>query len=557
MGFVNEPGQLAVDGLMRQVFGHARHVEHVRSAALDRYLRGAADAPALDPTPAGVLRALASVAVAGGAPPTVALDAIDAASIASPVEWTKDVRVAFFELLRTGDVRPFQTLDRLGLLEAYIPAWTNVRARPQRDPYHRYPVDVHLLEAFAGMAQLLRDPGEDQVATRAVEAVANRDALLFGALLHDIGKTGEGDHVPVGSRIASEVVARMGVEPETADLVLFMVTEHLLLSDTATRRDLQDDDLIHDVAVRIGDPERLASLYLLTVADAAATGPLAWTPWRVTLVRELIAKVQRVLERGDVGAGTAERLAEAVDAIHRALAHEEPAAVDRFILRMPRGYVLSASPERVAREYPLIAPPLGASEVRTVSEPGARPDTYELTVVATDRPGLLSMIAGAVSLANLSILSAQVFTTEDDVAVDRFEVEGAHEPSVGQERWRAFRSTLRKAIEGRLTLEHRVEEKRGHYPAARRSVPVRVSVDHEASDFFTVIEVGAADRVGLLFDITRTLAELGLDVHLAKVATYGARVVDAFYVRDELGRKLDDPERVAELEHTLRARLAG
>jgi hypothetical protein len=112
MGFVDEPGLLAVDGLMRQVFGHARQVEHVRSAALDRYLRGAADAPALDPTPAGVLRALASVATTGGAPPAVALDAIDAASVASPVEWTEDVRVAFSELLRTGDVRPFQTLDR-------------------------------------------------------------------------------------------------------------------------------------------------------------------------------------------------------------------------------------------------------------------------------------------------------------------------------------------------------------------------------------------------------------------------------------------------------------
>jgi [protein-PII] uridylyltransferase len=557
MGFVDEPGLPAVDGLMRQVFGHARQIEHVRSAALDRYLRGAIDAPAVAPTPAGVLRALISVARAGPVMPALALDAIDAASVPSPVEWTQEVLDAFLELLGTGDARPLQTLDRLGLLEAYVPEWRSVRARPQRDPYHRFPVDVHLLEAFAAMARLLGDPGDDQVAARAVEAVGDRDGLLLGALLHDIGKTGEGDHVPAGARIAGEVVGRMGVAPGTADLARFLVAEHLLLSDTATRRDLQDDDLIHDVAVRIGDPARLASLYLLTVADAAATGPLAWTPWRATLVRELVAKVQRVLERGDVGEGTAERLAEAVEAIHRALAHEDPAAVDRLILRMPRGYVLSTSPERIAEEYALIAPPLGASEVRTLAGPGARPGTHELTVVASDRPGLLSMIAGAVSLANLSILSAQVFTTEDDVAVDRFEVEGAHEPSVGEEDWRALRSTLRKAIQGRLALEHRVREKRRHYPTARRPVPVRVSVDHEASDFFTVIEVGAADRIGLLFDITRTLAELGLDVHLAKVATYGGRVVDAFYVRDELGRKLVDAERISDLERTLHARLGG
>jgi [protein-PII] uridylyltransferase len=166
------------------------------------------------------------------------------------------------------------------------------------------------------------------------------------------------------------------------------------------------------------------------------------------------------------------------------------------------------------------------------------------------------MIAGALSLAGLSILSAQVFTTDDGTAVDVFDVEGTFEHEVGEERWRDFRSILRKAIEGRLSLAYRVEEKRRRYPAPRGEVPVRVAVDNSASDFSTVIEVGAADRIGLLFDVTRTLSELGLDVHLAKVATYGDRVVDAFYVRDDLGRKVDDDERIAELRRVLEARLA-
>jgi [protein-PII] uridylyltransferase len=237
------------------------------------------------------------------------------------------------------------------------------------------------------------------------------------------------------------------------------------------------------------------------------------------------------------------------------LVHEEPAAVDRFILRMPRGYVLTVPPERIARQYPLIAPLLGAHEVRTLSTPSPRPGTYDVTVVAADRPGLLSMIAGALSLANLSILSAQVYTTEDGAAVDLFEVEGAFEAEVGEERWRSFRATLRKAIEGRLSLVHRVRDKRRHYPSAPPDVPVRVVADNGSSDFFTVIEVGAPDRIGLLFDVTRTFAELGLDVHLAKVATYGERVVDAFYVRDELGRRVEEPERIADLERALVSRL--
>ena len=213
--------------------------------------------------------------------------------------------------------------------------------------------------------------------------------------------------------------------------------------------------------------------------------------------------------------------------------------------------------DRVPIHHRLLAPAVGSHEVRTHASDGSRADAYELAVVAADRPGLLSMIAGALSLSGLSILTAQVFTTDDGVAVDLFEIEWVFEPEIGEVRWREFRTTLRKAIEGRLSLDHRVREKRRSYPEPPTGVPVRVEVDNEASDFFTVIEVGAPDRLGLLFDITRTFAELQLDVHLAKVATFGGRVVDAFYVRDELGRRVDDPEIVAELGLALRSRIEG
>lgn len=557
MGFVDEPGLIAVDGLMRSVFEHARQLEHVGSAVFDRFLRGAASKLPVDPTPAGILRTFASAARVGGVIPAISLDAVDAVAVPDVVVWTDDVRDAFLELLRTGPeaARALETLDRLGLLVRYLPAWSEVRCRPQRDPYHRSSVDVHLLDTLAHVSRLFAEPDDDLLAARACEVVTDRDAVLLGALLHDIGKTGEGNHVPAGARIARAAVDPIGLPTATGDLAVFLVAEHLLLSDTATRRDLDDDELVLDVAARVGVPERLAALYLLTIADARATGPLAWTPWRATLVRELVAKVQHVLERGEAGADTAERLAERSEAVRAALRAQDPAAVDRFILRMPLGYILGVPPERIARHYALIAPPLGTQEVRSVSTPGSRAGTHEVTVVAADRPGLLSMIAGALSLARLSILSAQVFTTEDGVAVDLFEVEGAFEPQIREERWREFRTTLRRAIEGRVSLDHRVREKRRHYPARRQDIPVRVSVDNQASDFFTVIEVDAADRIGLLFDVTSTLAEQGLDVHIAKVATYGEHVVDAFYVRDELGRKVEDPAKADELERALRARL--
>jgi [protein-PII] uridylyltransferase len=230
--------------------------------------------------------------------------------------------------------------------------------------------------------------------------------------------------------------------------------------------------------------------------------------------------------------------------------------VEAFIARMPLGYLLTVPAELAAKHFALVTPELGAVEIRTATEAGRRHGTHALTVVAKDRPGLLARIAGALALSGLSILSAQVFTTEDGVAVDLFEVEGAFGGDVGEDRWRRFRATLRRTMEGRISLEYRVHEKRGYYPAPRADIPVKVNVDNAASDFYTVIEVGAADRIGLLFDITRTLFDLELDVHLAKVATYGARVVDAFYVRDVLGRKVEDQQHQREIVTAVTARLS-
>ena len=367
MGFGDEPGLPAVDGLMRSVFEQARQVEHVSAAVLDRFLRGSSPPATLDATPEGILRAFAEVARDRDVMPAASLDALAAVSIDADLPWTEPIRAAFLELLRSGPgaVEGLETLDRVGLLERYVPAWGPVRCRPQRDPYHRASVDVHLLDSLAGVARLLDEPGDDPSMALAVHAIPDADALRLGALLHDIGKTGEGHHVEVGARVAEETLDHMGVSGPTADLARFLVAEHLLLSDTATRRDLDDERLIVGVADRVGDPGRLAALYLLTTADAEATGPLAWTPWRATLVRELVAKVRHVLERDDVGSGTAERLTARAEEIRAALGGEDPEAVERFLLRMPRGYVLTVPIDRVPVHHRLLAPAVGSHEVRT------------------------------------------------------------------------------------------------------------------------------------------------------------------------------------------------
>jgi [protein-PII] uridylyltransferase len=249
-------------------------------------------------------------------------------------------------------------------------------------------------------------------------------------------------------------------------------------------------------------------------------------------------------------------LEERLRAIRSLLQAEPSRAVDSFLARLPRGYVMAVTPEAAAGHYRLVAPPIGTTEVRTQVSPGRQPASYRLTVVAGDRPGLLARIAGSLSLAGLSILSAEAFTTEDGVALDLFEVEPAYRGDVDEERWRQVRHTLRRALEGRLWLEQRMREKRRHYPPPRTDVEPQVRVLNDASDFSTVVEVEAADRIGLLYDLARAFEELSLDVHLAKVGTYGHRVVDAFYVRDLAGRKVEDAERARGIERAVLTRLA-
>ncbi|MEP6759582.1 MAG: HD domain-containing protein [Actinomycetota bacterium] len=560
MGFVDEPGLAAIDGLMRTVFEHGRTIGALVSAVTARLhhdVRGAGETPHLG-SPAAALEALAATAEAGTPATPAMIDAIESAPIPDPVVWDARVRDAFLRILRCGGagVEALDVLDRIGRLERYMPAWRDVRCRPQRDPYHRYTVDAHLTGALRRMTQLLADPSRDQIATELAPEIGDRDAMLLGALFHDVGKIGHGDHVPIGAAIARGQLDAMALEARTTELATFMVGEHLLLPDTATRRDLTDENLVLDVAATVGTLERLAALYLLAVADAAATGPAAWTPWRQTLVRELVMKVRNVLETGAMGVELAAQLAERTEAVRALLTGEAETEVDRFVLRMPRGYFLSMEPAQAARHFHTIAPMLGAHEVRTTAVAGRRPGTYELLVVTPDRPALLASVAGALAVGGISILSAQVFTTDDRVAADLFEVQGAFEPEITEQRWRAFRTTLRRGIEGAISIDRKVEDTRRHYPAPTVQTPVTVRVDNGASDFSTVIEVGAPDRMGLLYDVTRAFSSVDLDVHLAKVATFDGRVVDAFYVRDELGRKVTDEDRLALIEHALREHLA-
>jgi [protein-PII] uridylyltransferase len=531
LGIQDEPGWEARDALMRLLARTGRRVASV----VDELLRGAAGEAA---------DAAAEEAVGRFA---AALDA-------EPGGWDERSLAAFVELLELGLAgAAVEELERREVVGNLMPGWAAVAGRPQHDPYHRYPVDVHLIETAAEVGRLLRtEGGDDPVAATAVASVQDRGALLLAALLHDIGKVGRGSHVPVGVEVAAEILDRLAVGDVRRQVVLFLVRDHLLLSDTATRRNLDDEDLILHVAARVRDRDRLGALYLLTMADAVATGPSASTPWRTGLIRDLVARVDRAFERGLMDPDRAAEVGLAEAAIREALAAAgvEPGDAERFLDVTPPAYAVWVDADQTPTHTGLVIPPPDESEVRVNFGRGRSPETWSVTVAAQDRTGLLSTIAGAFAVSGISILSARAFTTSDGVALDAFDVVGAFD-DIPQERWDRFRSFLAGALEGRVDLTARLAQQREHYRPPTADVPVRVTVTTDVSDYFTLVEVQAADRLGLLFELARAFTEQDVDVHVAQAATYGPRVVDVFYVTEQSGGKLEDPERIEALRPAL------
>ena len=455
--------------------------------------------PLSDPTL--VLRAAAAAAEAGLRISRRAVDRLAVEATPLGDSWPEEARLAFVRLLGAGHaaIPVIETLDQRGLMTRTLPEWEAVRNRPQRNAYHRFTVDRHLCEAAAEAARL-------------TSRVRRPDLLLVGAFLHDIGKGYPGDHSESGVNLVEKIGPRMGFPPEDITILKTLVRHHLLLAETATRRDLSDESTVISVAAAVSDQTTLELLAALTEADSLATGPAAWGSWKAGLIHELVERTAPVL------------------AGQRAPTAPEPP---------PDGTVELITRARLAGELVLDAEgPL-------------------VTVVAPDRPGLFWRVAGTLALHGLDVVSARAWSSADGFAIERFRVQSVFGRAPD---WPAVESDLNRVLAGRLSLEARLADRARDYASSPRppsAAPARVevSVDNEASDSATVIEVRAPDHIGVLYRITKALAELELDVRLAKVASLGHEVVDSFYVVDRDGRKLDDDEHLREIQRGIAVHL--
>ena len=400
--------------------------------------------------------------------------------------WTERTQRAFLSLLGAGRpmVHAVEALERYDLFSRYLPEWRAVRSRPQRNAFHTYTVDRHLLQTVANASELVR-------------RVSRPDLLLVGALLHDIGKGYPGDHTEAGMELVDVIGARMGFPAEDVAVIRSLIAHHLLLSETATRRDLSDPRTAANVAAAVGDLSTLELLVALTEADSRATGPAAWSSWKATLLDELVHVVTMSLrgeQRGRETTPLDSRFSHLVDQVQAG------------------GGVLI--------------------EHESVG------DFEMLRIASADRRGLFSLIAGTLALHGLDVVGAEAFTGADGTAVDEFRILRANGTAPN---WSKFAHDLRGVLAGDVDIDTRLEQRiktQGRSRRALSAAPPRfeVLISNEASDATTMIDVRVPDAPATLYRLSHALAEGGYDIRSAKVATLGHEVVDVFYVECPEGK---------------------
>ncbi|WP_329194032.1 [protein-PII] uridylyltransferase [Streptomyces sp. NBC_01435] len=539
-----ELGLLDADALLRQVYEAARTLSYATDVTwreVDRVLRarsvrprlramlggGRTAAPERSPLAEGVVEADGEVVLARTArperDPVLVLRAAAAAAQSDlplsrhvvrrlataapplPVPWPAEAREELVTLLGAGEatVPVWEALEAEGLITRLLPDWERVHCRPQRNPVHTWTVDRHLVEAAVRASSLTR-------------RVHRPDLLLVAALLHDIGKGWPGDHSAAGEVIARDMAARIGYDQHDVGVIATLVRHHLLLVETATRRDLDDPATVRSVATAVGSAATLELLHALTEADALATGPAAWSAWRAALVADLVGRVASVL------AGQAPE-------------EPEPTAP-------------GAEQERLAIEALRTGGPVLAlhAQAEAPDEDGEpEPVGVELHIALPGRPGVLPAAAGVLALHRLTVRAADLRAVElptelgepADLLLLSWRV-AAEYGSLPQAT--RLRADLVRALDGSLDIAARLAEREAAYPRRRgvKAPPPRVTVAAAGSRLATVIEVRAQDAPGLLHRIGRALELSGVRVRSAHVSTLGANAVDAFYVTDTDGKPL-------------------
>ena len=455
-------------------------------------------------------------------------------------------------------------LNETGFLGRFLPDWARIVGQMQFDTYHVFTVDEHTIEAVRVLNTLERGELAEiaPVASGLVDHLQSRRALYVAMLLHDIAKGRGGDHSELGAEIALEVGPALGLSAEETETVSWLVLHHLMMSQTAFKRDIDDPKTILDLADIIQSPERLRLLLVLTVADMRAVSAKVWNGWKATLLRELYSRVAEVLAGGLATTERDVRVNRARQAAAVLLTDWTAEEIEHFTALGYPSYWLSFDPETHARHARLVREAEARQAPLTVdTQPLPARAVTEVTVYAADHAGVFSRISGALAVAGASIVDARIHTMTNGMALDTFWIQDAAGGTFDAPHRLARLSVLiEQALSGRLRLAAEIRKLSKVLLGQRMRaihVPPRVVIDNHASNTYTVLEVNGRDRPGLLHDVTRAISDEGLQIASAHVTTYGVRAVDVFYVKDVFGLKVENERKLAQLRDALLAALAN
>ncbi len=447
-------------------------------------------------------------------------------------------------------------MNEAGVLGRFVPDFGRVVSMMQFNMYHHFTVDEHLIRTIGFLSGIEhgRYAAMHPVSTEIFRTIDNRRALYVAAFLHDIAKGRDEDHSIAGAHIARELGPRFGLTASETETVAWLVDHHLQMSQFAQSRDLNDPKTIRDFADLVQSRERLKLLMLLTVADVRAVGPGVWTGWKGQLLRNLYFETEPLLGGGHVSLSRSERVARAQEAFKERLADWPERDLERFISRHSKSYWLRTDLDTIVEHTKLlrIAEEKGKTLVTHISTDAFKAVT-EITLLAPNHPRLLAIVAGACAGAGANIVDAQISTTLDGLALDTIHLEREFDRAEDEER-RAKRiaASIEKLLGGEVRVAEIVAAK--SKPKARLSaftVEPQVIIDNTLSDALTVIEINGLDRPGLLYDVTRELSDLNLDIASAHIATFGEKAVDVFYVTDLTGKKITSSSREARIREGL------
>ncbi|WP_245848407.1 [protein-PII] uridylyltransferase [Actibacterium ureilyticum] len=588
LGYTDHGGRRAVEHFMQDYFRHATRVgeltrifltaleaAHVKTApSLTRFLRrrrrvkpiyhivhnrlALADETAFFADKLNILRLFEEALRTGMLIHPDAMRAVSANLdlIDDEMRANKEAQRIFLDLLlkHGNPERSLRRMNELGVLAAFIPDFEPIVAMMQFNVYHHYTVDEHTIQCISTLAQIEREELVEElpVASRILKKGIDRRVLYVALLLHDIGKGRPEDHSILGAQIARRVAPMLGLKAEACETVEWLVRYHLLMSDFAQKRDLSDPRTVRDFAKLVRNRKRLDLLTVLTVCDIRGVGPGTWNNWKAQLLRTLYRETADALENGLEAINTEKREAEAKRALREALDDWDKKDL-RVEVGRHYGPYWQGLPTSTQAVFANLLRDITDDAIRIDLTPDEDRDATRACFALADHPGIFARLTGALALSGANIVDARTYTSKDGYATAVFWIQDGEGHPFEASRLPRLRKMIEKTLAGEVMPREKLADKD---KLKKREMgfqfPTSISFDNEGSEIYTIIEVDTRDRPGLLFDLSRALADANIYIASAVIATYGAQVVDTFYVKDMFGLKLHAASKQQSLDQKLR-----